>query len=133
MRRNTFSTRMCRPMRALKIVAAGLWFVLAGLACNLNVPSNPQAPMPSLVPSQNDAAAFEQNFQQAIAQASTTKQFNVTINQQQLSSWLSLRAQGFAQQKGYEWPLKNVQAGLDNGKITLYGIITQKDVPETPA
>ena len=42
------------------------------VACNLNVnlPSNPQPPIPSLVASDADANAFEQNFQQAVNQVS---------------------------------------------------------------
>src|SRR5947208_12754840 len=113
------------------VFLAGFMLVAATLACNL--PRNPQPPIPSLTPSTGDADAFENNFQQAVNQAAQTGQFNATITQQQLSSWLALRAAGYAQQQGYEWPLKNVQAGLDNGKITLYGVITQQNVPETAA
>jgi hypothetical protein len=115
----------------IRILLAGVMLVAATLACNL--PSSPKPPVPSLTPSAGDADAFEGNFQQAVNQAAQTGTFSATITQQQLSSWLALRAAGFAQQQGYEWPFKNVQAGLDNGKITLYGIITQQNVPETPA
>ena len=118
-------------MKDSRVLLAGFLLVAATLACNL--PTNPQPPIPSLTPSTGDADAFESNFQQAVNQASQTGIFNVTITQQQLSSWLALRAQGFAQQHGYEWPFKNVQAGLDNGKIILYGVIVQPNVPETPA
>jgi hypothetical protein len=105
------------------------------VACNLNVnmPSNPQPPIPSLVASDADANAFEQNFQQAVNQGVQTGTFSASITQQQLSSWLILRAANFARQNGQEWPLKNVQAGLSNGKITLYGVIVKEGVPETPA
>jgi hypothetical protein len=105
------------------------------VACNLNVnlPSNPQPPIPSLVASDADANAFEQNFQQAVNQGVQTGTFSASITQQQLSSWLLLRAANFARQNGQEWPLKNVQAGLNNGKITLYGVIVKEGVPETPA
>ncbi len=113
------------------ILVAGAMLAGATLACNL--PTNPQPPIPSLTPSTGDADAFEKNFQQAVNQASQTGSFSATVTQQQLSSWLALRAAGFAQQQGYEWPFKNVQAGLDNGKITLYGVIAQQNVPETPA
>jgi len=105
------------------------------LACNLdvNVPSNPKPPIPSLVPSNGDADAFEQGFANAVGVASTSGQFNIAITQQQFSSWLALRAPSYAQQYGYDWPLKEVQAGLNDGKITLYGIVTQQGAPDTPA
>jgi len=106
--------------------------VLPALACNIAMPSNPQPPMPTFVPSANDASAFEQNFTNAVGQASQTGAFNITLNQQQFSSWLALRAPEYAKQQGYDWPLKQVQAGLDNGKITLFGVLSQPNVPDTP-
>ncbi len=115
----------------VKLILAGTLLAAAALACNL--PNNPQPPVPSLTPSTSDADAFENSFQQAVNQASQTGSFNASITQQQLSSWLALRAAGYAQQQGYDWPLKNVQAGLNDGKITLYGVIVQQNVPETPA
>jgi hypothetical protein len=119
----------------LRTNLVGCLFVVAVLACNLSLklPSNPQPPVPSLVPQASDADAFEQNFQQAVNQAAQSGNFSASITQQQFSSWLALRAPGYARQQGYEWPLKDVQAGLDSGKITLYGVITQPNVPETPA
>src|SRR5262249_57645764 len=53
--------------------------------------------------------------------------------QGEVSSWLALRAGAYVQEQGYQWPLKDVQAALDNGKITLYGVVMQQNVPETPA
>ena len=105
---------------------------LSALACGINMPSNPQPPMPAFVPSANDASAFEQSFTNAVSQASQTGNFNVTIDQQQFSSWLALRAPDYARQQGYDWPLKQVQASLNNGKITLYGVLSQPNVPDTP-
>ena len=107
--------------------------LLAMLACAVTMPSAPQPPLPSLTPSAADADAFEQNFRQAVNQAAQTGKFTASINQQQLSSWLSLRAAAYAKQQGYDLPLKNLQASLDGGKITLYGIVSEQDVPETPA
>lgn len=103
------------------------------LACSVTMPSAPQAPLPSLTPSVADADAFERSFQQAVNQAAQTGSFTATINQQQLSSWLALRAAAYARQQGYEVPVKNMQASLDGGKITLYGVVTQPNVPDTPA
>jgi hypothetical protein len=97
------------------------------------MPSAPKPPNPSLTPSPGEADAFEQVFRQAVDQATQTGTFNITVTQSQLSSWLALRAGSYVQQQGYEWPLKDVQASLDNGTITLYGVVIRKNVPETPA
>jgi hypothetical protein len=115
-----------------RVALARLLLIAAVLACNLSLPSNPQPPVPSLVVSASDADAFEQSFQQAVSQALQTGSFSAVVNQQQFSSWLALRAPAFAQQQGHDWPFKNVQAGLNNGKITLYGVISQPNIPETP-
>ncbi len=122
-------------MKDYRVILAGTLIILSVLACNLNVqlPNNPQPPIPGFVTSASDADAFERSFQNAVNQAAQSGAFSATINQQQFSSWLNLRAPGYARQQGYEWPLKNVQAGLNNGKITLYGVIAQPNVPETPA
>jgi hypothetical protein len=119
----------------IRIFLVGTFAVLAMLACNLNVnlPSAPKAPLPSLTPSTNDADAFEQGFQSAINQIQQNGTFSASVTQVQFSSWLALRAADYAKANGYDWPLKEVQAGLDNGKITLYGVIVQENVPETPS
>jgi uncharacterized protein YpmS len=125
--------------RCVRAQLAGFWpalfLLVALLACNLNVnvPSAPKPPNPSLTPAPSEADAFEQAFRQAVQQASQSGTFNVTVTQSQLSSWLALRAGAYVQQRGYEWPLKDVQASLDNGTITLYGVIIRQNVPETPA
>src|SRR5882724_1386726 len=111
-------------MKLLRMMIISTMLVLPALACNIAMPSNPQPPMPTFVPSANDASAFEQNFTNAVGQASQTGAFNITLNQQQFSSWLALRAPEYAKQQGYDWPLKQVQAGLDNGKITLFGVLS---------
>lgn len=102
---------------------------IAILACGL--PSNPQPPLPSLTPSTADADAFEKSFADAASQAKNGV-FTITVTQISLSSWLALRAPAVAKQQGYDWPLKNVQAGLNDNKITLYGILSVEKVPETP-
>src|SRR5712692_1282721 len=125
---------MRSAIRSLMIAASAISALLAvTLACAITMPSAPQAPLPSLTPSVADADAFEQSFRQAVNQATQTGKFSATINQQQLSSWLSLRAADYARQQGYDLPLKNLQASLQGGKITLYGIVSQPDVPDTPA
>src|SRR5258708_4324768 len=121
-------------IRSLMMAASAVFALLVvTLACAVTMPSAPQAPLPSLTPSVADANAFEQSFRQAVNQATQTGKFSVTINQQQLSSWLSLRAADYARQQGYDLPMKNLQAALQGGKITLYGIVSESDVPDTPA
>jgi hypothetical protein len=126
---------MMKTRNTLFTALAAVMMIGSILACNLDVklPSNPQPPIPSLVASDADANAFEQNFQQAVNQGVQNGTFTASVTQQQLSSWLLLRAGDFARQNNQEWPLKNVQAGLNDGKITLYGVIVKEGVPETPA
>jgi hypothetical protein len=121
------------PMKYLRILLMMLTATIVACNLNINLPSAPKPPIPSFAASESDANAFEQSFQSAIDQVSQTGTFSATINQNQFSSWLALRASSYAQQQGYEWPLKDVQAALDNGSITLYGVIIQKNLPETPA
>lgn len=120
-------------MKLIRVVIVTIVLTVPALACNVSLPSNPQPPIPTFAPSADEASAFEQNFSNAVNEASQTGSFTITINQQQFSSWLALRAPDYAKQQGYDWPLKQVQTGLNNGKITLYGVVTQENVPETPA
>ncbi len=107
---------------------------VAVLACNLNLPEPPKPPIQAFAPSEAEATAFEQNFAGAIKTAAEKGgPFTITINQRQLSSWLALRAANYARQQGYTIPVKDMQAALDNGKITLYGVVSQQNVPETSA
>ena len=118
---------------SIRVFLAASLLAMAALACNINMPSSPQPPIPGFVPSQSDASAFEKTFNDAITQAQQTGTINVTVTQQQLSSWVSLNGAVFAQQHGYDWPLKDTQIGLDSGKITLYGVVSAPKVPDTPA
>ena len=111
------------------VILAVICLTMTILACGL--PSNPQAPLPSLTPSTAEADAFEKSFQDAIAQAKNGV-FTISVTQEGLSSWLALRAPTLAKQQNFDWPLKNTQAGLSDGKINLYGVLSIKNVPETP-
>ncbi len=119
-------------MKLTHAFIATIALAFSALACGINMPSNPQPPNPGFAPSANDASAFEQSFTNAVNQAAQTGNFSVTVDQQQFSSWLALRAPDYARQQGYDWPLKQVQASLNNGKITLYGVLSQPNVPDTP-
>src|SRR5262249_8101030 len=125
--------RKLRLHTMIPAVFMAMLLASAALACNATMPSAPQPLLPNFTPSANGASNFENAFQQAVNQAAQSGQFSVTINQQDFSSWLSLRAGDYAKQEGYDWPLKNVQAGLNNNKITLYGVVTQPNVPDTPS
>jgi len=119
-------------MKFIRVCVLLFSLALPSLACAVSLPSNPQPPIPTFTPSPAEASAFEQSFTDAVSQSAQTGNFSVTVNQQQFSSWLALRAPSYAAQQGYTWPLKEVQAGLNNGKITVYGVIVQQNVPETP-
>ncbi len=111
------------------VIALGL----ASLACSINLPSAPQAPIPTFVPSAKDASDMEQSFNNAVNQAETTGKFSISVTQQQLSSYLALNGPSLATQEGYQWPFKTVEVGLSGGKITVWGVISQQGVPDTPS
>jgi uncharacterized protein YpmS len=114
----------------LRTAAFTLACLLTVLACGL---SAPQPPVPSLVASTADAGAFEQAVGAAATQAASTGNFSLSVTQEQLSSWLQLKAPQYARSAGHDWPFKDIQAGLSNNKITIYGVIDQQGVPQTPA
>src|SRR5690348_10590901 len=119
-------------MKFIRVCVLLISLTIPAMACAVSMPSNPQPPIATFTPSPADASAFEQNFTDAVSQSAQTGTFNITVNQAQFSSWLALRAPSYAAQQGYTWPLKDVQAGLNDGKITVYGVIVQQNVPETP-
>jgi hypothetical protein len=108
-----------------------LLLILPVLFAACNMPSYPKPPDPSFTPSDAEANAFEQAFQAGVDQVQQSGGFNITVSQQQLSSWIALRAPSYAQQNGYQWPMKDAQVSLTDGKILIYGIILQPNVPET--
>ncbi|HLY24831.1 MAG TPA: hypothetical protein VKQ72_00735 [Aggregatilineales bacterium] len=111
------------------VIALGL----SALACNIALPSAPSAPIPTFVASPKDASDMEQSFRNAVNQASTTGNFNVSITQQQISSYLALNGAALAAQEGYQWPFKSVEVALNGGKITVWGVIAQQGIPDTPS
>jgi hypothetical protein len=109
-----------------------LWMlILSVMVAACNMPNYPQPPNPSFTPSDAEANSFEQAFQAGVDQVQQSGTFNITVTQQQLSSWIALRAPAYAQQNGYQWPMKDAQVSLTGGKIVIYGIIVQPNVPET--
>jgi hypothetical protein len=50
-----------------------------------------------------------------------------------LSSYLALNGAALAAKNGYQWPFKSVEVGLNSGKISVWGVITQQGVPDTPS
>jgi hypothetical protein len=114
-------------MKNLKLILLALILT----ACNL--PSYPKPPIPEYTVSENDAVSAETTVETAVNEISQTGRLNVTLTQEQVSSWLALRAPGYASQYGYTWPLKDVQAALNDGKLMIYGIVVQQNVPETAA
>src|SRR5260221_11853834 len=82
------------------VIVTVIVLALSSLACNIALPSAPAAPIPTFVPSPKDASDMEQSFRNAVNQASTSGNFNVSVTQQQLSSYLALNGPALAARTG---------------------------------
>ncbi len=68
-----------------------------------------------------EAAAFDAQINQATYDATYSGGFTLTFTERQISSWLALEGENFANEHGFSFPFENVQMGLDDGKMTFYG------------
>ena len=68
-----------------------------------------------------EAAAFDAQIDRAVQEASTTRIFTLTFTERQISSWLALEGEAFADEYGFSFPFENVQMGLEDGEMTFYG------------
>lgn len=68
-----------------------------------------------------DAQAFDTAINAATRDAQNTRGFTLTFNERQISSWLALEGEQFAEEQGSTFPFKNVQVGLDAGEMIFYG------------
>ncbi len=86
---------------------------------------NTQAPTPplsgSFQPSRTQANEFEVALDNTVNMARSQGWFWMQFNEQQLSSWMALEGQAFADEHGHVFPFNNMQVGLDDGLITFYG------------
>lgn len=100
-------------------VVASLLLALAALACNLPV-GGPPRPGPAIPVSEEAAQRAEQKVAAALEAASQTRSFTVTLTQEEVTSWVALRAETYALQAGERVPLDNLQIYLDDNVVRLY-------------
>lgn len=68
-----------------------------------------------------EAAAFDAQIDRAVQEARTSRIFTLTFTERQISSWLALEGEAFADEYGFSFPFENVQMGLEDGEMTFYG------------
>lgn len=89
--------------------------------------TNTQAPDPpvsdSFQPSQTQANEFQVALDNAVNTARNQGWFWLQFNEQQISSWMALEGEQFADDHGHVFPFTDMQVGLDDGEITFYGAL----------
>lgn len=78
----------------------------------------------SFKPSVSEAVAFDNEIARASNTAASERWFALRFTESQLSSWMSLEGQEFADQHGYPFPFEDLQVGIDGGRMTFYGNVT---------
>jgi hypothetical protein len=107
-----------RIQRPIHIMFLAL--LMAALACSLPT-VGPQRPAPEIAVSEEAARGAEREVEEALGQAAESRSFGVSLTQQEVTSWLVLRADEYAQQAGERLPLDNLQVYLGEGVVQLYG------------
>lgn len=120
----------CRGCCAAVVLIPILCCVLAVGAVIVVYSNAPEPPIrKDFKPSRTQA----QEFENALAKSGTASGgvFTLTFRQEQISSWMSYKGNDFAEEKGYDFPFKDIQIALDDGLFTFYGKFTQSglDVP----
>jgi hypothetical protein len=67
------------------------------------------------------AQSFHDIVNAAGRQARHEGAFTLSFDETQISSWMTLEGRAWAEAKGYDFPFENIQVGLDNGLMTVYG------------
>lgn len=75
----------------------------------------------SFSPSQQEANQFQMMLDTAVNTAKTSRWFYLGFSEQEISSWMALEGQDFADEQGHAFPFSNMQVGLDDGEMTFYG------------
>lgn len=75
----------------------------------------------SFQPSRQEANAFQLMLDTAVNNAKTSRWFYMGFTEQEISSWMALEGESFADEHGQVFPFSNMQVGLDDGEITFYG------------
>ncbi|MBI5959827.1 MAG: hypothetical protein HY866_13890, partial [Chloroflexi bacterium] len=105
------------PLLCLAIVACGVIYVYT---------NGPEPPLSDrFKASSAEAQAFDTAIQNAANQITTGSfdggGFVIQFDQRQMSSWLTLEGQDFAEDHDRSFPFENVQVKLDGGKMIFYG------------
>lgn len=70
---------------------------------------------------QAEAQAFQTMLDNAQATARSQGWFWMKFTERQMSSWMALEGESFADEHGHIFPFSNMQVGLDDGLMTFYG------------
>src|SRR5512145_2884839 len=107
------------PLLCLAIVACGVIYVYT---------NGPEPPLSDrFKASSTDAQAFDAELQRAASQA-TSGWFYMQFTERQLSSWLALKGQDFAEEHDRSFPFEKVQVKLDGGKMIFYGELARYSI-----
>jgi hypothetical protein len=112
---------MSRRQRILAVATAV--FGLAAMACTCSMPKlNTVGPAPkATVPVSKEAAAqMQKKIDQAAAQARSTGQFQVTLTESEITSYIDQQIKE-RQSQGDEIPIANPQVKLTQGQMWVYG------------
>ncbi len=107
-----------QPRRSTDVALLAL--IVAALACSLPV-GGPERPGPAIPVSEEAAARAERAVETALEAAAQTRSLTLTLTQEEVTSWVVLRAEEYALQIGERVPLENLQIYLDDNAIRLYG------------
>lgn len=100
--------------------------VLVGCAVIYVYSEGPEPPLSgNFKPQLAEAQTFQNVIDSAANQAVTQNWFVIQFNQRELSSWLALRGEDFAQEQDRSFPFENVQVKLEDGDMTFYGELSR--------
>ena len=101
------------PLLCIALVACMVIYVISNA---------PDAPLSGhFSPSQAEAQALDSEIARATNQATSQGWFSLKFTERELSSWMALKGQDFADTHGYSFPFKDVQVGLSGGSMKFYG------------
>lgn len=72
-------------------------------------------------PSTQQANELQVMLDTAVSNARSSGWFWIGFSEEQISSWMALEGEDFADQQGHMFPFTNMQVGLDDGDMTFYG------------
>lgn len=79
-------------------------------------------------PQAAEAQAFDNAVQGAARDAGMNGWFAIQFTERELSSWLALEGEEFAEKNGETFPFEDVQVEIDNGEMQVYGELSRSGV-----